>query len=114
MPRPEPVIASESEAIQRCRFKVLDCFVALLPCANALRLSQAMTHGPMFSRPDLPEFCQIIVPPIMRGRRECRVFFAPVAPRAKNESTQISSPQVRRTFRHSLRNGFTTYSVLSP
>src|SRR6202000_2821358 len=33
-----------SEAIQKCiRGDGLDCFVALLPCANASRLSHAMT-----------------------------------------------------------------------
>ncbi|HZR75969.1 hypothetical protein [Bradyrhizobium sp.] len=32
----------------------------------------------------------------------------------KNESTRVSPPQVRRTIRHSLHDGFTTYSVLSP
>jgi hypothetical protein len=31
------------EAIHPCRRKKLDCFVATLPCANASRLSQAMT-----------------------------------------------------------------------
>ncbi len=49
-----------------------------------------------------------------RGRRECRVFFAPVAPRAKIESTQISSLQVRRTFRHSLRDGFNGFLRARP
>src|ERR1700722_19092117 len=38
------VIASAGEAIQPY-LKGLDCFVALLPCANALRLSQAMTSS---------------------------------------------------------------------
>jgi hypothetical protein len=50
----------------------------------------------------------------VRGRRECRAPMAPAAPRAKNESTQISPPQVHRTSRHSLRDGVTASFVLSP
>jgi len=38
---------------------------------------------------------------------------APAASRAKGKSTQAKSPQVRRSSRHSLRNGFTAYSALS-
>ena len=37
------VIASEAKQSISPRKERMDCFVALLPCANALRLSQAMT-----------------------------------------------------------------------
>ena len=47
------------------------------------------------------------------GAGNAGCFSAPVAPRAKNESTQISPPQARRTFRHSLRDGVTVSSGLS-
>jgi hypothetical protein len=45
--------------------------------------------------------------PKMRGRRECRARRAHPRPRArKTKSTRVSPPQVRRTSRHSLRDGF--------
>jgi hypothetical protein len=48
-----------------------------------------------------------------RGDRECRVFCAPAASReAKN--TRVSHHRSAETFRHSLRDGFTAYSGLSP
>jgi hypothetical protein len=42
------------------------------------------------------------------------VFYAPAALCAKVKSTQAKSPQVRRTVRHSLRDGVTAYFVISP
>jgi len=39
---------------------------------------------------------------------------APAALCANEKSTQAKSPQVRRTIRHSLRDGFTVCFVLSP
>jgi hypothetical protein len=40
---PSDVIASVSEAIRSRHRKIPDCFVVSLPCANASRVSQAMT-----------------------------------------------------------------------
>ena len=40
-----------------------------------------------------------------RGRRECRVFVAPAALRASEESTQASHHRYAETFRHSLHDG---------
>ena len=47
------------------------------------------------------------------GHRECRVFVAPAASRTKVESTRVRHHRYAETVRHSLRNGFTAYSVLS-
>jgi hypothetical protein len=57
----------------------MDCFVALLPCANASRLSQAMTERQTsaFSRRDAPEVCINFRPCDNRGRRESRVPMHP-------------------------------------
>jgi hypothetical protein len=51
----------------------------VLPCANASRLSQAMTsrHSFAISRLDAPEVCQKFPYPPIRGRRECRAPDAP-------------------------------------
>ena len=48
------------------------------------------------------------------GRRECRVRDAPAASRAKVKSTQVSHHRFTERVRHSLRDGFTAYSELSP
>jgi hypothetical protein len=54
-------------------------------------------------------------PSNIRGRRECRVPAAPAASRAKlSEAHERSHHRSRRINRHSPRNGFTAYSVLSP
>ena len=42
------------------------------------------------------------------------MFDAPAASRAVEESTRVSHHRFTETFRHSLRDGFTTYSVISP
>src|SRR5579871_641962 len=47
------------------------------------------------------------------GRRECRECDAPAALRANGKSTQASHHRYAATPRHSLRNGFTVYGVLS-
>jgi hypothetical protein len=59
----------------------VDCFVASLP---------AMTwkHTSSFPRHDVPEFCNLVVPLLVRGRRESRAPAAPVASCAK-ESTRV-------------------------
>jgi hypothetical protein len=49
-----------------------------------------------------------------RGSRECRAFGSPAASCAKVESTRVSHHRSAATIRHSLRDGFTTYSALSP
>ena len=48
------------------------------------------------------------------GSRECRAFGAPAASCAKIKSTRVSHHRSAETIRHSLRDGFTTYSALSP
>ena len=49
-----------------------------------------------------------------RGRRECRVHAAPAASRANEKSTRASHHRYAETVQHSLRDGATTYFVLSP
>jgi hypothetical protein len=62
-----------------------------------------------FSRHDAPEVCRFVPPLKARGRRECRVSDAPVA--AQNA---VVFHRFTGLNRHSLRNGFTAYFVLSP
>src|SRR5467141_1542983 len=51
----------------------------------------------------------------IRGRRECRVPNAPAASRAKlNKAHERSHHRYTGITRHSPRNGFTAYFVLSP
>ena len=95
----------------------MDCFVASLPCANASRLSQAMTVDiDSHSRDALrPRFASSFGPPEPRGRREDRVRAAPAVSRAnahsKNAHEHTGSAE---TLRPSPRNGFTAYFALSP
>src|SRR6185295_16888230 len=78
--------------------------------------SRTMTaeYGFSFSRPIAPEVCLVLVSH-RRGSRECRVHAAPavscaiVRKRNAHEHTGTDG-----TLRHSLRNGFTAYAVLSP
>src|SRR5580693_7288909 len=49
-----------------------------------------------------------------RGRRECRVHAAPIALRANEKDARRPNTGTPKSLRHSLRNGFTAYSVLSP
>src|SRR6266436_9658278 len=65
-------------------------------------------------RRDAPEFCKTMSLDD-RGRRECRVPAAPAASRAKlNKAHERSHHRFRRINRHSPRNGFNAYTVLSP
>ena len=68
-----------------------------------------------FSRHHLPEVCGNIVPPENEGSRECRVRAAPAVSCAKctKESAHEHTGSAE-AIRHSLRNGFTAYAVLSP
>jgi hypothetical protein len=50
----------------------------------------------------------------VKGRREGRVFCAPIAARAWVESTRVSHYRFAETFRPSLRNGFNGLSSCSP
>src|SRR5215475_3843215 len=59
-----------------------------------------------------PGVCQSS-PSKIRGRRECRVFGAPAASCA-TKSTRVRNHRYAETVRHSLRDGFTAYFVLSP
>jgi hypothetical protein len=61
-----PVIASEAKQSIALGKGRMDCFVASLPCANASRLSQAMTvdrYDFSFSRRDAPGVLHFVVPP---------------------------------------------------
>jgi hypothetical protein len=79
-----------------------------------IRLSKSR-HTPAFPRRVSPEFCNILSPQKVRGRRECRVLAAPAVScamctrKCAHEHTGTDG-----AFRHSLRSGFTAYAVLSP
>src|SRR5882724_858066 len=105
----------------------MDCFVAepvigrafratrWLPCANALRLSQAMrSRYASAISPRMREFYFDVRPSEIRGRRECRALDAPAAACGVVESTRVSHHGHTGNTRHSPRNGFTAYSALSP
>ena len=80
------------------------------------RSSRAMTTGYIFafSRRNATEVFKIIRPQ-KRGRRECRVRAAPAVSCARC-TTKCAHEHTgsAETLRHSLRNGFTAYIVLSP
>ena len=82
-------------------------------CANdPIQLSNSRPH----SRGAIsPGVCPCRSALKRRGRRECRVPAAPAASRAKvNKAHERSRHRFTRLARHSLRNGFTAYSVISP
>jgi len=58
---------------------------------------------------------QIVSPQKRRGRRECRVLAAPAVSCANvHKGNAHEHTGTDGAFRHSLRNGFTAYTVLSP
>ena len=85
----------------------MDCFAALAMTArHAFRISpRVFARGLLFKSGSLA----------CRGRRECRALDAPAASRAiKNKVHERSHHEYTGTTRHSPRNGFTAYFVLSP
>ena len=62
-----------------------------------------------------PRFAGILTPPQFRGRRECRMRAAPAVSCAvcTKECAHEHTGEAEN-IRHSLRNGFTAYNVLSP
>jgi hypothetical protein len=81
---------------------------------GAIFKKQLRTYAPSFPRREAPGLCRNFVPPKQRGRRQSRVSDAPVAPRAKVESTWVG------TTGSPVQTGFpcamvlTAYFVLSP
>ena len=69
-----------------------------------------------FSRRIAPELCKYFSRPLKsRGRRECRMRAAPEVSCASGvEKCAHEHTGQRRHIRHSLRNGFTAYNVISP
>src|ERR1700682_1880907 len=60
-------------------------------------------------------FARNSLPPLIRGRREYRVRAAPAVSRATVHKTNAHEHTgSAEAIRHSLRNGFTAYIVLSP
>jgi len=110
------VIASEAKQSISPHKERMDCFVASLPCANASRLSQAMTEDILLhSRGAFrPSFAMLVPPSPNRGRRECRAPGAPAAARVVVVNTRVSHHGHTGNARHSPRDGFTAYFVLSP
>src|SRR6266700_1694386 len=72
-------------------------------------------HELTFSRHKLPEVCMNAVPRKNRGSRECRVRAAPAVSCARcTKKCAHEHTGSAEAIRHSLRNGFTAYAVLSP
>ncbi|SHJ32636.1 hypothetical protein SAMN05444159_0320 [Bradyrhizobium lablabi] len=82
---------------------------------TALRLAMTFRYNFTISRPDTPEVCYKFPYPPVRGRRECRAPDAPDS-RVCNGSGRTHTRWSGHTgiTRHSPRNGFTAYIVLSP
>src|ERR1700736_1863438 len=69
----------------------------------------------MFSRHGLPELCTRRCPSRTRGSRECRVRAAPAVSCAScTKKCAHEHTGSAEAIRHSLRNGFTAYTALSP
>ena len=87
----------------------MDCFVASL---LAMTTFQTCLHT---SRREAPEVLHEICPSRKRGSRECRMHAAPAVSCAKLcEKDAHENTGSAEAIRHSLRNGFTAYVVLSP
>src|SRR6266567_8258343 len=71
-------------------------------------------HSSAISPRVCASFVGYVLPSKVRGRREYRVHDAPAASRANEKSTRASHHRYAETVRHSLRDGATTYFVLSP
>ena len=80
-------------------------------CLRAHPTLRKAARGSAIPRHEMPELHKIPLP--KRGRRECRVLAAPIASRVKI-NTRVSHHRFAETLRHSLRDGFTAYIVLSP
>src|SRR5438128_12592665 len=71
-------------------------------------------HTSAFPRLTSPEvFISFRASP-RRGRREHRVRAAPAVSCAKEEVVRTRAYRAAESIRHSLRNGFTAYNVISP
>ena len=81
----------------------------------SIQFSNSSRYAFAFSRRIMPEVCPKPCPSKTRGSRECRVHAAPAVSCAKMciENAHEHTGTVG-TLRHSLRNGFTAYAVLSP
>jgi hypothetical protein len=61
-----------------------------------------------------PSFASNSRPLEIRGRRECRMRAAPEVSYAMREWMRVRAYRAAEAIRHSLRNGFTAYNVISP
>jgi len=76
----------------------------------------AMTTGHSYAFPqhEMPRAMLDLRPSKDRGHRECRALCTPAASYALVESIRVRHHRYAETIRHSLRNGVTAYSGLSP
>jgi hypothetical protein len=75
----------------------------------------AFTYDFAFSRRIAPEACWKLPALEFRGRRECRMRAAPAVSRAVcTKQSAHEHTGSAENIRHSLRNGFTAYNVISP
>ena len=83
-------------------------------CARPGMTTEGGTHTFAFTRRNASEFCRIVPPLQVRGRRESRVRAAPAVSCAMcTEKCAHEHTGSAETLRPSPRNGFTAYSVLS-
>src|SRR5665213_383273 len=114
--QPNAVIASEAKQSIARQSGEVDCFVASLPCANASRLSQAMTAGHDFaiSPHVLARALRFRSARSMKGRRECRAHGAPAASRTiKSKVHECRHHRSRRDRPAFPTQRFTDYDALS-
>ena len=117
-PRPIQVIASQRVGAKRRRMTAPRsnplCGSAQARWIASLRRNDD-GHTFAFSRRNAPEVCMNFVPPLKRGCRECRVHAAPAVSCARcTKKNAHEHTGTDGAIRHSLRNGFTAYAVLSP
>jgi hypothetical protein len=107
--RPMTGSAKQSIAPRKGR---MDCFVAALLAMTSLHFQIRLRILAARCARGLPRTSGLLK---FRGRRECRVPNAPAASRANVKwHTSVVTTVTPEIARHSPRNGFTAYAMLSP
>ena len=113
-----PMINSAKQSISPSKER-MDCFVASLPCANASRLSQAMTLRQFHPCLCLlaARYARVLMG--VRPRKQEGAGNAGCTPHPRSRTQNGEWVRARAYglsggIRHPLRNGFTAYAVLSP
>jgi hypothetical protein len=106
------VIASEAKQSMSPRNEKVNCFVAFAPRNDVVRIFKTRLRD--LAARGARGLASIVRASDIRGRRECRARDAPAASRAMKKAHERSHHGHTGTTRHSPRNGFTAYFVLSP